>query len=128
MRRWMAGLASRLAVRVRRFTVFVLTAEGSGLSRRRPLQLLDTLLQLLDQVTQLLAFRLASLDFGLERPVLGPKSCVLGFQFLDALITRVGIHAASPSPRHVAWCHGKYALPDPSAPVKSDFNRYRWAR
>ena len=40
-----------------------------------------------------------TLDLGLERPVLGKKSPVLGFKFFDPLLARVSFHAILPSPR-----------------------------
>ncbi len=84
MRRRMARLASRLAVCLGRLAVFVFAAERGGLSRRRPLQLLDALLQLLDEFTEFLVFR--------------AKARVLGFKFANPLIACISVHAALPSP------------------------------
>ena len=85
IRRWMARFASRFAVFLRRLAVFVFAAEWGGLSRRLAFQLFDTLLQRLDELTESLVFR--------------TKSCVLGVEFLEALVARVGFHAILPSPR-----------------------------
>jgi hypothetical protein len=71
----MTGFAARLAMRARRLAVLVVAPKRSRLTRGGALKLFELLVECLDNLTKARVFR---------------------FEFVDALIARIGFHAATP--------------------------------
>ena len=101
-RRRMSRFASGGSLLVERLAILVLASKRSRLSGRGAVQLLDSILERLDELAQ---------------------ARILGFELLNALIARIGVHAATPGTR-VTTCHREHAPGNRRAQVQFNFNGY----